>query len=212
MSYTNDLKIHFLYGRHLDRTDPKNIHPEFEKNDLMSSNSLPSLVMNSGKIEYVDEQELIDYVINLLPVFPRKNTAIKSIQELVPYTLTADDKAIIYSIENIHIKYGDSYNLSYPKHIKGGCGGLFIYLEHGKESYKTLQIDSQELQAYRAFIKSTDSKSPEVDLAEVFSRQLTNMVGCERGKERHTSTPEARDLASKLFAVVDGEVTELTLM
>ncbi|EJT1897602.1 hypothetical protein NV115_004734, partial [Vibrio alginolyticus] len=121
-------------------------------------------------------------------------------------------KAIIYDIESVYLNYGDGFKKTYHSQITGGCGGLFIYLEHGKESYKTLPIDFQELQAYRAFIKSTDSKSPEVDLVEVFARQLTNMVSCERGKERHTSTPEARNLASKLFAVVDGEITELTLM
>lgn len=209
MSYTNDLKIHFLYGRHLDRTDPKKTHPEFEQSDLMSSNSLPSLVMKSGKIEYVDEHELIDYVIGLIPVSTRRNRVIKDIEKIVPYVLTANDKAIIYDIESVYFNYGDSFKKTYHSQITGGCGGLFIYLEHGKESYKTLQMNSQELPAYRALIKDIGSNDPEVDLAEVFARQLTNIVSSERGKEGFTSTPEAKDLASKLWAVVDGEITEL---
>ncbi|MRE04553.1 hypothetical protein F0M03_15625 [Vibrio parahaemolyticus] len=209
MCYTNDLNIHFLYGRHLDRTNPKNIHLEFEQNDLMSSNSLPSLVMKSGKIEYVDEHELIDYVIGLIPVSPRRNRVIKDIEKIVPYILTANDKAIIYDIESVYFNYGDGFKKTYYPQITGGCGGLFIYLEHGKESYETLQMDSQELQAYRTFIKNIGSNDPEVDLNEVFARQLTNIVSIERSKERTAPSPEATDLARKLWAVIDGEITEL---
>ncbi|ELA8916033.1 hypothetical protein RYG35_001599 [Vibrio parahaemolyticus] len=197
-----NLKVNYVYKRHLDRTIKDNKHLELEKSQPVSSTNLSSLIMKNDSIISVSEDELIE---KIAPYQNLTEPVERLVSQFIPFTLTANDKAIIHAIESVYIKYGDDDKKTYHTQITGGYGGLFIFLEQGETNCKTLMMGMEEFRACIKSIEGNTSTEHELrqDLIEAFEDQYfeNGIVGTERGKERFRSEREAKDVIKKLWAI-----------